>query len=135
MLSETLLLLGGVLGLLVVIGVATLAIAARTLRSARRAERGGNERLEILREQQQRLKLMYQERCMLEEELKRERDQRAELERALELATVEILPQGNGHQQQLPAARVALESPPDTHGGIAGSAARGSVLRGLFRAN
>jgi biopolymer transport protein ExbB/TolQ len=80
--NETLL-LGGVLSLLVVIGVTTLAIAARTLRSARRAERGGNERLEILREQQERLKLMYQERRMLEEELKRERDRRAQLERAL----------------------------------------------------
>ncbi len=80
--NETLL-LGGVLGLLVVIGVTNLAIAARTLRSARRAERGGDERLEILREQQERLKLMYQERRMLEEELKRERDRRAQLERAL----------------------------------------------------
>jgi biopolymer transport protein ExbB/TolQ len=112
MFSETLLLLGGVLGLLVVIGVATLAIAARTLRSARRAERGGDERLEILREQQERLKVMYQERRMLEEELKRERDQRAELERALERATLESLPQGNG-QQMLPAApRAVLEAPP-----------------------
>ena len=48
--NETLL-LGGVLGLLVVIGLATLTISARTLRSARRAQRGGDERLEILREQ------------------------------------------------------------------------------------
>ena len=104
--NETLL-LGGVLGLLVVIGVATLATAARTLRSARRAERGGDERLEILREQQERLKVMYQERHMLKEELKRERGRRAELERA----TLESLPQGNG-QQQLPAVRAALEAPP-----------------------
>ncbi len=108
--NETLL-LEGLLGLLVVIGAATLAIAARTLRSARRAERGGDERLEILREQQERLKLMYQESRMLEEELKRERDQRAVLERALEQAILESLPQGNG-QQQLPAARAALEAPP-----------------------
>ncbi len=104
------LLLGGVLGLLVVIGVTTLAIAARTLRSARRAERGGDERLEILREQQERLKLIYQERHMLEEELKRERDRRAQLERALEQATLESLPQENG-QQQLPAVRAALPAP------------------------
>jgi biopolymer transport protein ExbB/TolQ len=112
--NETLL-LGGLLGLLVVIGVATLATAARTLRSTRRAEQGGDERLEILREQQERLKVMYQERHMLEEELKRERDQRAELERALEQAleqeTLESLPQGNG-QQQLPAVRAALALPP-----------------------
>ena len=108
--NETLL-LGGVLGLLVVIGVATLATAARTLRSSRRAERGGDERLEILREQQECLKVMYQERRMLEEELKRERDQRAELERAFERATLESLPQGNG-QQQLVEVRAALEAPP-----------------------
>jgi biopolymer transport protein ExbB/TolQ len=101
------LLLGGVLGLLVVIGVVTLAIAARTLRSARRAERGGDKRLEILREQQERLKVMYQERHMLQEELKRERNRRVELERA----TLESLPQENG-QQQLPAVRAALEPPP-----------------------
>jgi hypothetical protein len=81
------------------------------LRSARRAERGGNERLEILREQQERLKLMYQERRMLEEELKRERDRRAQLERALERATLESLPQEDG-QQQLPAVRAALPAPP-----------------------
>jgi biopolymer transport protein ExbB/TolQ len=111
MMNETLL-LGGVLGLLVVIGVATLAIAARTLRSARRAERGGDERLEILREQQERLKLMYQERHMLQQELERERDQRAQLERALERATLESLPQENGQRQQLPAALAALEAPP-----------------------
>jgi uncharacterized protein YlxW (UPF0749 family) len=109
--NETLL-LGGVLGLLVVIGAVTLVTAARTLRSARRAERRGDERLEILREQQERLKLMYQERRMLEEELKSERDHRAELERALERATLESLPQGNGQLQQLPAARAALEAPP-----------------------
>jgi biopolymer transport protein ExbB/TolQ len=106
MMNETLL-LGGVLGLLVVIGVATLAIAARTLRSARRAERGGDERLEILREQQERLKVMYQERQMLQEELTRERARRAELERA----TLESLPQGDG-QRQLPAVRAALEPSP-----------------------
>ncbi len=111
--NQTLLLLGGVLGLLVVIGAATLATAARTLRAARRAERGGDERLEILREQQERLKLMYQERRMLEEELKRERAQRVELERTLERVALESFPQENGHQQrQLPAARAALEAPP-----------------------
>jgi hypothetical protein len=112
--NETLL-LGGILGLLVVIGVATLATAARTLRSTRRAEQGGDERLEILREQQERLKVMYQERHMLEEELKRERDQRAELEQALgqalEQERLESMPQGNG-QQQLPAVRAALALPP-----------------------
>ena len=98
------LLLGAALSLLVLIGVATLAIAARTLRSARRAERGGDERLEILREQQERLKLMYQERHILQQELERERNRRVELERA----TLESLPEGNGHKQ-LPAVREVLE--------------------------
>lgn len=112
--NQTLLLLGGVLSLLVVTGVATLAIAARTLRSARRAERGGDERLEILREQQERLKVLYQERQMLQEELKRERDQRAEVERTLERAALESLPQGDG-QRQLPAVRAALEPSPPLH--------------------
>ncbi len=77
--NETLL-LGGILGLVVVVGVATLATAVRTLRSARRAERGGDERLEILREQQERLKLMNQERRMLEDELDRLRSAMGEEE-------------------------------------------------------
>ena len=109
--SQSLLLLGGVLGLLVVIGVVTLVIAARTLRAARRAELGGDERLEILREQQQRLRLMYQERQMLQQELENERGRRVNLERALEQAALESLPQGNG-QQQLPAVKATLELPP-----------------------
>jgi hypothetical protein len=54
-----------------VIASATLLVGFRILRSAQRAERSGNERLEILREQQERLKLMRQERRMLEEELER----------------------------------------------------------------
>ena len=101
------LLLGGALGLLVVIGLASLAISARTLRSARRVERGGDERLEILREQQERLKLMYQERHMLQQELEWERNRRAELERA----TLESLPEENG-QKQLAGVPAALEPPP-----------------------
>ena len=84
-----------------------MATALRTLRSARRAERGGDERLGILREQQERLKVMYQERRMLEEELKRERNLRLELERV----RLESLPQENG-QKQLPEVRAALEPPP-----------------------
>ena len=100
------LLLGGALSLQVLIGLATLAISARSLRSARRAERGGDERLEILREQQERLKLMYQERHMLEEELEKERNRRVELERA----TLESPLEENGHKQ-LPAVLGALEPP------------------------
>ncbi len=61
-----------------VIASATLFVGFRVLRSAHRAERSGNERLEILREQQERLKLMHQERRMLEEELERLRSAMAE---------------------------------------------------------
>lgn len=52
-----------------VIASAALVVGFRVLRSAYRAERSGNERLEILREQQERLKLMHQERRRLEEDL------------------------------------------------------------------
>jgi hypothetical protein len=68
-----------------VIASAALFVGFRVLRSAHRAERSGNERLEILREQQERLKLMYQERRMLEEELDRLRSAMDEEERPREL--------------------------------------------------
>jgi hypothetical protein len=61
------LLAGGSLAL----NVAVLFVVWRVLRSARRRERAGDERLEILREQQERLKSMYQERDMMREELER----------------------------------------------------------------
>jgi uncharacterized protein (UPF0216 family) len=59
----------------------------RVLRNARRSRAAGDERLEILREQQERLKVMGQERSMLKEELERLRSvlDEAEEERQLEL--------------------------------------------------
>ena len=68
-----------------VVASATLFVGFRVLRSAHRAERSGNERLEILHEQQERLKLMYQERRMLEKELERFRSALDEEERPREL--------------------------------------------------
>jgi hypothetical protein len=62
------------------IASATLFVGFRVLRSAHRAEQAGNERLEILREQQERLRVMYQDRRMLEEELDRLRSAMAEEE-------------------------------------------------------
>ena len=59
------LLAGGSLSL----SIAVLFVVWRVLRSARRTERAGDERLEILREQHERLKVIYQERGMLKEEL------------------------------------------------------------------
>jgi hypothetical protein len=55
------------------VSTVTLFIAWRVLRSTRRSERAGDERLEILREQQQRLKLWGEERRLLLEELERQR--------------------------------------------------------------
>jgi hypothetical protein len=52
-----------------VVSLTTLYVVVIGLRSTRRAERDGNERLEILREQQQRLQFLREERHMLEEEL------------------------------------------------------------------
>jgi two-component sensor histidine kinase len=49
----------------------------------------GNERLEILREQQERLELLHEEHRTLLEELSRERARGAELERALRESLVE----------------------------------------------
>ena len=44
-----------------------LSVGLAVLRSTHRAERAGDERLEILREQQQRLRFVREERRMLEE--------------------------------------------------------------------
>src|SRR3712207_7293599 len=49
-------------GLSLVVSVATLLIALRALEKVNRSERAGDERLEILREQQQRLKLTDEDR-------------------------------------------------------------------------
>jgi hypothetical protein len=68
-----------------IVSAATLHIALRVLRSAYRAERAGNERLKILREQQQRLKFMSEERRLLLEELERQRSAGNGAGRLLEL--------------------------------------------------
>jgi hypothetical protein len=48
-----------------ILSAATLYVVLGVRRSTRRAERAGNERLEILREQQERLALLHEERRML----------------------------------------------------------------------
>jgi hypothetical protein len=53
-----------------ILSATTLYVALGVRRTTRRAERAGNERLEILREQQERLALLHEERRMLDEELK-----------------------------------------------------------------
>ncbi len=81
-----------------VVASATLFVGFRVLRSAYRAERSGNERLEILREQQERLKVMYQERRTLELELERLRSAMDEEERPRELPA----PAGSGEPERRP---------------------------------
>jgi hypothetical protein len=89
-----------------VIGIAILAITAPTLRSVRRAEQSGDELLEILREQQARWESLREEHRMLLEELKRERHERSQLERAM---LESLIIKGDGQQQLPPAIRSGLE--------------------------
>ena len=65
--------------------VATLVVAVRILQSAHRSEISSEERLEILREQQQRLKFMHEERRLLLEEIERQRSTVNGAQRPLEL--------------------------------------------------
>ena len=59
----------GLAGGSLILSAATLYVVLGVRRSTRRTERAGNERLEILREQQERLEFLHGERRMLEEEL------------------------------------------------------------------
>jgi hypothetical protein len=61
------------------VGVVTLVVAVLILGSARRSEQVGEERLEMLREQRERLALLNAERRMLLEELAQERKWRKEV--------------------------------------------------------
>ena len=96
----------GSLGVLV--GMMALVVAFRILRGALRSEQMGNERLEILREQQERLAHLREQREMLLEELRQERRRHAELERDWRESSVA---QDNG-RVLLPAVRGALEGAP-----------------------
>ena len=68
-----------------IVSVTILSVVLAVLRSTRRAKRAGDERLEILREQQQRLQVLREERRMLEEELQWRRSILDGEERLLEL--------------------------------------------------
>ncbi len=59
----------GLAGGSLLISVTILYFVLKVLRSTLRAEQAGDERLEILREQQQRLRFLREERRMLVEEL------------------------------------------------------------------
>ncbi len=66
-------------GLSLILSTAILIIVWRLLRSTRRSERAGKERLEILREQQERLAFMREERQLLLEELQRQHPESEDL--------------------------------------------------------
>ena len=72
-----------------ILGVATLSVAVGALRSARRGEQLGEDRLELLRDQHERLELLREERRTLTEELELERRERLEAQRRVERLTRE----------------------------------------------
>jgi len=75
----------GLAGSSLLVSVAILVIVWLVLRSTRRAEQAGEERLEMLREQQERLLFLREERRMLEEELEWRRSMMDREQRLLEL--------------------------------------------------
>jgi hypothetical protein len=58
------------------VGIATLAVAVLTFRSSRRSEELGEDRYELVRDQQNRLDLLREERQVLVDELMRESQER-----------------------------------------------------------
>src|SRR5215218_11284146 len=64
--------------------VASLSVAILTFRSSRRSEDLGEDRYELLRDQQDRLEMLREERRMLTEQLERESRERQRLTDYLE---------------------------------------------------
>src|ERR671912_774692 len=64
--------------------VASFIVAIFTFRSSRRSEDLGEDRYELLRDQQERLELLREERRMLTEQLERESRERRQLTEYLE---------------------------------------------------
>ena len=79
------------------VSLAVLFVCWRVLGNTHRSRRVGDERLEILREQQERLRVMYQERNILKEELGRLRSLMDEGESMRELPAPA---EGEQHVQQ-----------------------------------
>ncbi len=78
--------IGVLAGVLSLTSIATLIVAWRTLSTVRRSEQAGDERPEILREQQQRLAYLHEERSALLDTLELLRRQMDESERRPELS-------------------------------------------------
>jgi hypothetical protein len=90
----------GLAGGSLLVSVTTLYVVLGVRRSTRRAERAGDERLEILREQQERLGLLREERRMLEEELGWRRKMMDGEGRVLELDAAPSEPNGHPVSEQ-----------------------------------
>lgn len=84
----------GLAGGSLVAAVATLFLVWTMRQSVFRAERTGEERLEMLREQQQRLEFMHEERRKSEEELEWRRSMMADKDGPLERNAAQ---ESNGH--------------------------------------
>src|SRR5215203_7406094 len=76
--------ISALLGVTVLVGVATLAVAIGALRSSRRSEGLGENCHELLRDQRDRLDMLREERRMLTEQLERESRERRLLTEYLE---------------------------------------------------
>ncbi len=76
---------GVLAGASILISIVILIVAWRILRTIRRSEQAGAERLEILREQQQRLTFLDEERRQLMQALELQSQQMDEQKRRLEL--------------------------------------------------
>jgi hypothetical protein len=87
----------GLAGSSLIASITTLYLMLDVRQSAFRAEQAGDERLEMLREQQQRLEFMREERRMLEEELEWRRSMMNGEGRPLEL---EAPTESNGHPER-----------------------------------
>jgi hypothetical protein len=76
--------IGALLGVVVLVGVATLVVAIGAFRSSRRSEGLSEARYELLRDQRDQLEKLREERRMLTEELERDSGERRRLMEYLE---------------------------------------------------
>jgi biopolymer transport protein ExbB/TolQ len=77
--------------IVLLVSIATLAVAIRGLRSSRRSEGLGEDRYELLRDQHDQLELLREERRMWVQELERESQQRQQLISVLEEVDPQIV--------------------------------------------
>jgi hypothetical protein len=83
--------------------ISTLIVAWRILRTVRRSEQAGDERLEILREQQQRLDYLYEERRQLLQALEVQCREQDEQRRRLELPSAPATAREGRESRETPA--------------------------------